>query len=399
MVHTQTIYPGAPGSGDVASQAEEVLRRLEAVLAEHSSDLAGVVRCDVMLASAEDFHEFNLVWRRFFPQDPPARWAVAVGDTHPAPGARVALHAVAVPADAEHSREILTSDDVPDTLAHEHCAQAVKVGDYVFPSAVAGIADYERGIVPDPSPLLPAAADQFQILMDRNQRLLQQAGTSLANTIKTQNIMTNVKHPNDPIAGIMDPMASNDWLHINPLWGQYMEAPPPPRTSVSVADLIVPGARTLPNITVLVPGADNKVEEIREGVRFVPIDHGWQFSAAVQTAEYISLAGHISIDYATFETFTINHTMPHLGSDIEIQADYVLEDRLAILEANGLGADSVVEAKVFLAAPRRDLRGLWRAWQRWFGDGPGPALQIVPVTGIHFQGAVVEIELLADRNA
>ncbi len=398
FVHTQTIYPDVTAaSADVGSQTHEVMSRLEAILSEQECDMGGVVRCEVMLAAAWDFHEFNLVWRQFFPEEPPARWVVAVGDAHPAPGARIALHAIAVPRDAGHTRELVNCADIPDCLAHEHCAQAVKVGDYVFPSAVAGIADYERGIVTSANPLIPPAADQFQTLMDRHARLLEKAGTSLPNTIKTQNVTTNPTQPSDTAARIMQPMASSDWLHINPLWGNYMESPPSPRTSVSVADLIVPGALTLPNLTVLVPGKENQVEELRDGVRFVPTDHGWQYSAAVQTADYVSLAGHLAIDFTTFETHTINHAMPHLGSDIEIQADHILEDRMAILEANGLSANAIVEAKVFMAAPQRDLRGLWRVWRRWFPEGTGAAVQVVPVTGIHFAGSIVEIELLAAR--
>jgi enamine deaminase RidA (YjgF/YER057c/UK114 family) len=201
----------------------------------------------------------------------------------------------------------------------------------------------------------------------------------------------------DPAVDIERPIASDAWLHINPLWGRYMEAPPPPRTSIAVDSLIVPGAVTLPNITVLVPRDGNQAVELRDGLRFVPTDHGWQYSAAVQTADYVSLAGHIAIDYATFQAVTSNPAMPHLSSDIELQVDDILEDRIAILEANGLTAGSVCEAKVFLAAPRRDLPGFWRAWERWFGD-PGPAVQVIPVTGIHFAGTVVEIELLAERG-
>jgi enamine deaminase RidA (YjgF/YER057c/UK114 family) len=401
LVYTQTIYPGNGidlRTAPIEDQTEAVLRELEAILAGHSCDLSGVVRCEVMLASPDDFYEFNLVWRRVFPDDPPARWTIAVGDTHPVPGARIALHAVAVPRDSGYTRELVSCDEIPDSLVHEHCAQAVKVGDYVFPSPVAGIEDYERGIVPDPSPLTPPAAAQFRTLMDRNQRLLGQVGTSLAHTVKTQNMMLHEGHA-DPALDIDRPVASEDWLHINPLWGQYMEAPPPPRTSVAAASLIVPGALTLPNITVLVPREGNEVEELRKGVRFVPIDHGWQFSAAIQTADYMSLAGHISIDYTTLESVTSNPAMPHLASDIEVQVDYVLEDRLAIVEAGGLTAEAVCEAKVFLAAPRRDLRGFWRAWQRWFPAGGGPAVQVIPVTGIHFAGSIVEIELLAERGA
>jgi enamine deaminase RidA (YjgF/YER057c/UK114 family) len=87
--------------------------------------------------------------------------------------------------------------------------------------------------------------------------------------------------------------------------------------------------------------------------------------------------------------------MPHLEGDIEVQTQYVLEDRLAVLEANGFGPETVCEAKIYLKAPRQDLWGFRRVWERRYPDGDGPVVQLIPVTGIHFAGTVVEIELLA----
>ena len=385
FVHTQTIYPVATaqvqagGESPIARQTEEVFDLLEGVLAEHSTDLARVLRCEVMLSSPADFYEFNLVWRRRFPEDPPARWVVGVGDTHPVPGCRIGLHAVALAGDSEHERVTVRCGDTPDTLAAEHCAQAVRAGDYVFPSPVAAIEDYERGIEESANPLEAPAAYQITKVMERNQRLLEEAGTSLEHTIKTQNVMSDL----------------SDWVHINPIWGQFMGSPAPPRTSVSVDSTIVPGARPLPNLTALVPREGNVKEELTEGVPFAVTKRGYNFSAAIRTADYVSLAGHLAFDYSKMEPRGGNRAMPHLHSDVELQTAYVMEDRLGILEANGLGPEAVCEAKIYLKAPRDDLWGFRRAWERWYPAGDGPVVQLIPVTGIHFAGTVVEIELLA----
>jgi enamine deaminase RidA (YjgF/YER057c/UK114 family) len=385
FIHTGTLYPLATaglvdaGQSPIERQSEEVFDRLEALLAEHSSDLTRVVRCEVMLASAADFYEFNVVWRRRFPEDPPARWLIGVGDTHPVPGARVALHAIALAGDSEHEKQLVRCADTPDTLAAEHCAQAIRAGDYVFPSPVAAIEDYERGIEQSENPLQAQAAYEITKVMERNERLLQEAGTSLGNTVKTQNVMSDLA----------------DWVHINPIWGQFMGKPAPPRTSVSVDSTIVPGARPLPNLTAVVTSDGNVKEELTKGVPFAVTKHGYNFSAAVRTNEYVSLAGHLSYDYSKLEFRGASRTMPHLESDIEIQTQYVMEDRLAILEANGLGPESVCEAKVYLKSPRQDLWGFRRAWERWYPDGDGPVVQLIPVTGIHFAGTIIEIELLA----
>jgi enamine deaminase RidA (YjgF/YER057c/UK114 family) len=385
FLHTTTLYPidtaavADPADSAIARQSEEVFDRLQTVLQEAGSDLAAVLRCEVMLTSAADFYEFNRVWRRRFPEEPPARWVVGVGDTHPVPGARVGLHAVALAGDSEHVKQIIRCSDTPDTLAAEHCAQAVRAGDYVFPSPVAAIEDYERGVEHPANPLEAPAAYQITKVMERYERLLQEAGTSLANTIKTQNVMSDLA----------------DWVHINPIWGQFMGSPAPPRTSVSVASTIVPGARPLPNITAVATEGGNAKEELTAGVGFTVTKRGYNFSAAVRTADYVSLAGHVSYDYATQEFHGASRTMPHLESDIEIQTRYVMEDRLGILEANGLGPESVCEAKVYLKSPRQDLWGFRRSWERWYPNGDGPVVQLIPVTGIHFAGTVVEIELLA----
>lgn len=64
------------GGGDAGRETEQVLRNLEAVLREAGSSLDRAVRCDVFLASLEDFGAMNEVYGRFFPRTPPARITV-----------------------------------------------------------------------------------------------------------------------------------------------------------------------------------------------------------------------------------------------------------------------------------------------------------------------------------
>jgi enamine deaminase RidA (YjgF/YER057c/UK114 family) len=72
-----------------------------------------------------------------------------------------------------------------------------------------------------------------------------------------------------------------------------------------------------------------------------------------------------------------------------------MEDRVEILQANGLGLDDIFEVKVWLNHPRRDYRGFERAWRRWFPDpDKGPVVNVIPTTGIHFC-TLIEIEFAA----
>lgn len=63
-----------------ADQAERVLLNLSAVLEAAGSSLGRVVKCNVFLASMDDFADVNEVYGRHFAGDePPARATVEVG--------------------------------------------------------------------------------------------------------------------------------------------------------------------------------------------------------------------------------------------------------------------------------------------------------------------------------
>ena len=62
------------GGGDVAQEAEQVLKNLQAVVEAAGSRLERVVKTTVFLMDMNDFAAFNAVYARFFPGDaPPAR--------------------------------------------------------------------------------------------------------------------------------------------------------------------------------------------------------------------------------------------------------------------------------------------------------------------------------------
>jgi 2-iminobutanoate/2-iminopropanoate deaminase len=62
--------------GDLAEQAELVLRNLQAVLEAGGSSLDRVVKVGVFLKDMDQFARFNEVYARFFPSRPPARTTV-----------------------------------------------------------------------------------------------------------------------------------------------------------------------------------------------------------------------------------------------------------------------------------------------------------------------------------
>ena len=70
------ILNGEMVAGPIASQAEQAIRNLLAVLSEAGYGPEHVVRCGVWLDDPRDFSAFNAVFRRFFGEHPPARSCV-----------------------------------------------------------------------------------------------------------------------------------------------------------------------------------------------------------------------------------------------------------------------------------------------------------------------------------
>ncbi|UVY84054.1 Rid family detoxifying hydrolase [Brachybacterium sp. NBEC-018] len=61
---------------DVAEQTRQVLRNIQAVLAEHGATLDDVLKTTVHLADLADFAEFNDAYREFFTEPYPVRTTV-----------------------------------------------------------------------------------------------------------------------------------------------------------------------------------------------------------------------------------------------------------------------------------------------------------------------------------
>jgi 2-iminobutanoate/2-iminopropanoate deaminase len=65
-------------AGDVAAQAEQVLKNLQAILAASGTDLENVVKTTIFLRFMKDFGAVNEVYGQYFGEMKPARSTVAV---------------------------------------------------------------------------------------------------------------------------------------------------------------------------------------------------------------------------------------------------------------------------------------------------------------------------------
>jgi 2-iminobutanoate/2-iminopropanoate deaminase len=80
--------------GDAATQAEQVMKNLLAVLTASGLDFSHVVRCTIFLTDLGDFAKVNEVYGRYFTGAPPSRATVQVAALPR--GAKVEIDAIAV---------------------------------------------------------------------------------------------------------------------------------------------------------------------------------------------------------------------------------------------------------------------------------------------------------------
>ncbi len=392
-IFTSSIYPideaghavavdqrlGEAGPSLMQAQARRCLETLKSVLRDSGSSLERVLKADVHLADAVEFNEFKRVWKEHFPGNPPARTTVEVGDTLPFPGARLSLDAVALAGDSKLQRQVLSDPEGSDPLPVEWASHAVRAGSFVFCSAFPA-SDFKNGLAvgkPAGFPNYGSNAEmQAEYVFTRMNRVLSQAGTSLEQAIESQ---------------LYEPDLLN-FHDVDGIWAKYMPVPPP-RSSMGVKGLILPGALCAPNLTILVPDKDLKKEESHKGLRWHPVKvRKVNFSPTMKVGPWRFFAGQVpSSDFKS--ALTVPTGLRNYRSDIEEQTRFTMQILTEQLEANETDWAHCHHVRLYLTEPRRDYRAFARVWREYFPDpAKAPALAFVPSTGIMFEGPVIEID-------
>jgi enamine deaminase RidA (YjgF/YER057c/UK114 family) len=392
-VFTSSIYPideaghavsvderlGEAGPSPMEVQARRCLETLKSVLRDSGGSLERVLKADVHLADAAEFNEFKRVWKEHFPVSPPARTTVEVGDTLPFPGARLSLDAVALAADSKLQRQVLQDPEGSDPLPVEWASHAVRAGSFVFCSGFPA-SDFKNGLAvgkPAGFPNYGSDAEmQAEYLFARMNRVLSQAGTSLEQAVESQ---------------LYEPDLLN-FHDVDGIWAKYMPVPPP-RSSMGVKGLILPGALCAPNLTILVPDKDLRKEESHKGLRWHPVKvRKVNFSPTMKVGPWRFFAGQVpSPDFKS--ALTVPAGLRHYRSDIEEQTRFTMQILTEQLEANETDWAHCHHVRLYLTEPRRDYRAFARVWREYFPDpARAPALAFVPSTGIMFDGPVIEID-------
>ena len=399
VVHAESPSPFV-GESEVAAQARAVCEGLRGVLAEAGSSLDRVVKAEVYLVDAADFYEFKLVWREYFPTEPPARATAVVLDDHLVPGVRLSLQAVALAGDAAAAKETIHVDDVPDPMEAEWAPQATKAGIFVFPSAVPAT-DFETGIPVKRNPIAPYygsdAEMQTRYIFENWAKVLAAAGSGLEQALKAQAMEVDL----------------TNFYDMDGIWGQYMGhgagVPPPGRSSMAMRGLLVPDALLVVNCFFLAPDADHQKVETREGIRWHPVDlRQVNYTPGLLAGDWFFMAGHTSLpDYENMVHKTAPHGLPHYFSDIEVQTETTMQLLQEQLEGNGMTLRDIVDARIYLVEPRRDYRSFERTWRRIFEPlGHWPSMNLIPSKQANGGSGVmapddllnIEIDLIAHRE-
>jgi reactive intermediate/imine deaminase len=228
--------PAFPYYGsDIQKQARYILGNLRKVFQAAGCDLKDVVKSQVFLLDLDDFFHFDQVWKEFFPSPPP-RTTVQISKLL-VPGCKVEIDLWGV--QPKIKREIVKGKATPTPMAH-YC-QGILAGDTLY--AAGQIAsDYKTGVPPEArqDAAFPYYGSNIQkqtrYILDNLKSVFEAAGCGLKDVVKSQVFLTDL----------------NDFYYFDQVWKEYFPSPPP-RTTVQVSGLLVPGCRIEIDLTAVLP--------------------------------------------------------------------------------------------------------------------------------------------------
>jgi reactive intermediate/imine deaminase len=229
--------PAFPYYGsDIQKQARYVLENIQSVYRAAGCEFEDTVKAQVFLTDLNDFFHFDQVWKEFFPSPPP-RTTVEISKLL-VPGCRVEIDLTAVHKRAK--RTVISAARTPTPMAH-YC-QGVMHGDTLY--AAGQIAsDYKTGVPPEAmqDPAFPyygsTIQKQTRYILENIRAVYQAAGLDLKDTVKAQVFMTDL----------------NDFFYFDQVWKEFFPSPPP-RTTVGVSKLLVPGTKVEIDLTAVKSG-------------------------------------------------------------------------------------------------------------------------------------------------
>ena len=343
--------PAFPYYGsDIQKQARYILKNLRSVFQAAGMDMKDVVKSQVFITSLDDFYYFDQAWKEVFPSPPP-RTTVEIRKLL-VPGCKVEIDLWGV----KGAKKILTGEGTPAPMAH-YC-QGVQAGDVLW---VAGqiASDYKTGVPPGKD-----LKRQARYVLENLRRVLQAGGCDFKDVVKAQVFITD----------------AGDFRQFDEVWRELFPSPPP-RTTVLVTGLLVPGCRIEIDLHAVSPKVERRVITTPDAL--APQAH---YVQGMVVGETVYAAGTLAPGVKQDGAF------PYYGSDIQKQTRFVLENLAAVFKAAGCGLKDVVKSQVFLT----DLNDFYYFDQVWKEFFPSPPPRTtVECGGLLVPGCKVEVDLTA----
>lgn len=225
---------------DIEAQTDYTMSKLEKIAASAGGSLKRVVKADVYLGSPADYAGMDRAWKRWFPENPPARCVIpymGLGTR----GSRIEIALTLLADDSTLQIERIETSDAPEPFSHE--PQAVKVGNFLFLSQQ--MACDSRGVLADgmlrhenfPWYGLPGK-NQMRYMMKNVAAICEAAGTSVENVVRRACFHDEGTHFADSIEE----------------WASYFPGVKPASTTMKIGGpLVVPGANALLDLIAYVP--------------------------------------------------------------------------------------------------------------------------------------------------
>jgi enamine deaminase RidA (YjgF/YER057c/UK114 family) len=269
-------------------------------------------------------------------------------------------------------------------------ARGMRAGRWVFATGHMG-QDFEHGMAPDVlAPRLPHAGrpkreKEAAVIFDRFEAVVEAAGASLADIVRTDQYYTTV----DAVPPYQAERRGR--------FGRLI----PPSTSITMHGFSLPGADMNVQAIAVVPEDGFTPKHLSaEGLEARPTSG---YSPALVVGDFVFVPGITAMAQpgeparnAIADTARIEHGMQWGGQPIKLETEFIISERIKpSLEIAGSSLADVVKAQVYLTDPR-DYSAFNEAWIAHFGDN-GPALSIIPCRerGLAVEDGSIEINVLA----
>lgn len=226
---------------EIETQTDYVLAKLAKIAESAGSSLDRCVKATVYIGTPRDFEGMDRVWRRWFPENPPARVVIpymGLGGK----GSRVEVAMKLLANDSELEIETVETSEAPEPLGHE--PQAVKAGSFLFFSTQMAF-DSSGALAAETKrhPEFPwygqPAKRQMHYMLENMSAISEAAGTSLENICRRQAF-------HDDFTWFAETMEG--------AWASHFPGDKPASTTLRIGGpMVVPGAHILLDVIGYVP--------------------------------------------------------------------------------------------------------------------------------------------------